>query len=203
MIPKTHALVVLVLVLGTACVSPPSRYEGHYERADQVYVNDTVGFRLSIPQYWAVTTKRRDFTVPLALRPDQEQVLEAYDATSRLGLVIVVQHGPLASITELVQRMQAVSPEQVAQRLQSPHTTGVRQTLIRRIVVNGHEAVEWIYTVTDTTAGTAVDMTVSSYILKISDHYVYLTFSAPLTHATSASTAIQSVLHTFDLSSSI
>ena len=200
---KTLALVAFLLVLCTACVSTPARYEGYYQPAEQLYVNDTVGFRLTIPQYWVVTARRHDFTVPLALRPDQEQVLEAYDPTSRLGLVIVVQHGPLAPIAELVQRMQAVPQEQVAQRLQNPQATGVRQTLIRRIVVNGLDTAEWIYTVTDTTAGTAVDMTVSSYILHVHGYYVYLTFSAPTTQSAAASAAIQSMLHTFHLTSSI
>jgi hypothetical protein len=121
----------------------------------------------------------QEFTIPIPLRPDQEQVLEAYDPTSQLGLVAVVQQGPLAEIPDLVQRMQRVSEERLATQLQRPDATNFRQISLRQIVVNGHATAEWIYTATDATGGQPVDITVSYYIVKVGENYVYLTFSVP------------------------
>ncbi len=194
---RLFALAILLLGLYTACASSPVRYAGHYNRTEHIYRNTTVGFRLRLPQHWAVTTKRRDFTVPLDLRPDQEQVLEAYDPNAKLGLVIVIQQGPVVEVAKLVQRMQEVPPAQRRRQLQSPQATDVRQIRIRKIEVNGYEAAEWVYTATDTTARPPVNITVSSYILKVSDHYVYLTFSVPASQTEAAGPAIQAILHTF------
>lgn len=190
-------LAILLSGLLVACAGSPVRYPGYYDRTDHVYSNEVVGFYLTIPHHWAVMTKHRDFTVPVNLRPDQEQVLEAYDAAAKLGLVIVVQQGPLAEIAELVRRMQAVSEDQLARRLQSPNVMDVRQTAIRETVVNGHAAVEWIYTAMDITAGQSVDVTVISYIFKVGERYVYLTFSVPAAQSATAQSTIWSILNTF------
>jgi hypothetical protein len=147
-----------------------------------------------------VATAPQDFTVPLALRADQVQVLEAYDAVTSVGLVIVIQQGPLLDIDTLVQRMQAVPADQVAPRLASPQATDVQQHVIRKILVNGYEAAEWVYTATDATAGTPVDVTVSTYILKVSAHYVYLAFSVPTAADTASRAAIDAILYTFSRS---
>ena len=192
---KSTVLAVLVGVLLTACT--PTRFAGHYERADNIYANDAAGFSLTIPPHWVVYTQRQDFTVPLQLRPDQEQVLEAYDPTFRLGLVIVVQQGPLLAIDELVRRMQAVPEDQVAQRLRAPYATDFRQLGLRTLVLKGREVAEWIYTVRDTTAGR--DVTVSSYIVKAGERYVYLTFSIPAAQYGAAKPVITSLLHTLTL----
>jgi hypothetical protein len=191
------ALAVLVGWACTACVSIPTRYPGHYDYSRQVYVNDTVGFQLLLPRPWLVATAPQNFTVPLALRADQEQVLEAYDPTAQLGLVIVVQQGPLLDIAPLVRRMQAVPEDQVAQQVGSSPAANVRQRAIRHIVVNGYDAAEWIYTATDTTAGLAVDITVHTYILKVGEQYVYLTFSVPTAQETTSQPAIDAILYTF------
>ena len=190
-------LAVLVGWACTACVSTPTRYAGHYDYTRQVYVNDTVGFQLLLPQPWFVATTPQNFTVPLALRADQEQVLEAYDPTAQLGLVIVVQQGPLLDIATLVRHMQAVPEAQVAQHLGSPPAANVRQRTIRHIVVNGYDAAEWIYTATDTTAGLPVEITVNTYILKIGEYYVYLTFSVPTAQDATSQPAIDTILYTF------
>jgi hypothetical protein len=195
---KVLVLAAFLAGLCTACVSAPVRFAGHYDRTKHVYVNTSVGFLLTIPQQWAIATTHRDFTVPLDLRSDQEQVLEAYNPDSKLGFVIVVQQGPLAEITDLVQRMQAVSENQVTQQLHSPQAMDVQQTLIRNITVNHHEAAEWIYTARDTTAGQPIEITVSFYILKVGEHYVYLTFSTPTAQAAASRPAIEYILGTFD-----
>ena len=54
------------------------------------------------------------------------------------------------TIDELVQRMQEMPEAQVSQNLSNPQATDVRQLTIRRIVVNGYDTAEWIYTATDT-----------------------------------------------------
>jgi hypothetical protein len=190
-------LAVLVGWVCTACVSTPIRYAGHYDYTRHVYVNDEVGFQLILSPRWSVATTPGSFTVPLALRPDQEQVLEAYDLIMRLGLVIVIQQGPLLPIAELVQRMQAMPEAQVSQTLSNPQATDVRQQTIRRIDVNGHDTAEWIYTATDTTSGIPVDMTVSTYILKVGEQYVYVTFSIPTAQHDTARSVIDAVLYTF------
>jgi hypothetical protein len=190
-------LAVLVGWVCTACVSTSTQYAGYYNRTQHVYVNDKVGFQLTLPPRWFVVTTPGKFSVPLALRPDQEQVLEAYDPITRLGLVIIIQQGPLLTIDELVQRMQALPEAQVSENLSNPQTTDVRQQTIRRIDVNGYDTAEWIYTATDTTAGLSIDMTVSTYILKVSEQYVYLTFSMPTAHDATARPAIDAILSTF------
>lgn len=195
---KSTVLAVLVgVLLCTACT--PTRFAGQYERTDNVYVNDAAGFHLSIPPHWVVYTQRQDFTVPLPLRPDQEQVLEAYDPASRLGLVIVVQQGPLLGIDELVRRMQAVPEDQVAQRLRTPYATDFRQLAIRTLVVKGRQVAEWIYTARDITAGRPADITVSSYIVKAGERYVYLTFSVPAAQYVGVRPVITSLLNTLTL----
>jgi hypothetical protein len=193
-------VVILAVLAGwacTACVSTPTRYTGHYDRARYVYVNDKVGFQLTFSPRWFVATVPGNFSVPLALRPDQEQVLEAYDPLTRLGLVIIIQQGPLLAIDELVQRMQALQEAQGSQNLSNPQATDVQQQTIRRIDVNGYDTAEWIYTATDTTAGLPVDMTVSTYILKVGEQYVYLTFSIPTAQDAAARPAIEAILQTF------
>ncbi len=190
-------LAVLVGWVCTACVSTSTQYAGYYNRTQHVYVNDKVGFQLTLPPRWFVVTTPGKFSVPLALRPDQEQVLEAYEPITRLGLVIIIQQGPLLTIDELVQRMQALPEAQVSQNLSNPQTTDVQQQTIRRIDVNGYDTAEWIYTATDTTAGLSIDMTVSTYILKVSEQYVYLTFSIPTAQDATARPAIDAILSTF------
>jgi hypothetical protein len=194
------ALAILAGWACTACVSTPTRYTGHYDYTRHVYVNDTVGFQLLLPQPWFVATAPQNFTVPLALRADQEQVLEAYDPTAQLGLVIVVQQGPLLDIATLVRRMQGVPEDQIAQHLGSALAANVRQRTVRHIVVNGYDAAEWIYTATDTTAGLPVDITVNTYILKVGEYYVYLTFSVPAAQDATSQPAIDAILYTFDRS---
>lgn len=190
-------LAVLVGWVCTACVSTSTQYAGYYNRTQHVYVNDKVGFQLTLPPRWFVVTTPGKFSVPLALRPDQEQVLEAYDPITRLGLVIIVQQGPLLTIDELVQRMQEMPEAQVSQNLSNPQTTDVRQHTIRRIVVNGYDTAEWIYTATDTTAGLPVDITVSTYILQVREQYVYVTFSIPTAQDATSRPAIDAILYTF------
>jgi hypothetical protein len=194
---KSTVLAVLVGVLLTACT--PTRFTRQYEPADHLYTNEAVGFHLTIPPRWVVSTQRQDFTVPLQLRPDQEQVLEAYDPASKLGLVIVVQQGPLLAIEALVRRMQAVPADQVAQQLRTPYATDFRQLAIRTLIVKGREVAEWIYTVRDTTGGNSVDITVSSYIAKARERYVYLTFAIPSVQYTAVRPVITSLLHTLTL----
>jgi hypothetical protein len=82
---------VLAVFVGwacTACVSTPTRYAGHYDHIRYVYVNDTVGFQLLLPPPWFVTTAPQNFTVSLALRADQEQVLEAYNRRHSSGSLL-------------------------------------------------------------------------------------------------------------------
>jgi hypothetical protein len=190
-------LAVLVGWICTACVGTSTRYAGSYDRTRHVYVNNALGFQLLFPARWFVATAPQDFTVPLALRADQEQVLEAYDAATSLGLVIVIQQGPLLDIDALVRRMQAMPADQVALHLASPQAIDVQQHTVRKIIVNGYEAAEWVYTATDTTAGPPVNVTVSTYILKVSEHYVYLTFSLPTAADATSRSAIDAILYTF------
>jgi hypothetical protein len=191
-------LVVLIGWLCVACTSTPSRFAGHYNRADHIYYNHTAGFRLVLPPPWAIRTMPQDFTIPVRLRPDQEQALEAYDPASKLGLVVVVQQGPLAEIPALVQQMQTVSQERLATQFQRPDATDFRQLSLRKIVVNGRETAEWIYTATDTTGGQPIDITVSYYIVKVRENYVYLTFSIPAAQYAATRPTIESILYTFD-----
>jgi len=198
-----RSVVVLAVLVGwlcTACVGTSTRPAGYYDRTRHLYVNDALGFQLLFPGGWFVATAPQDFTVPLALRADQGQVLEAYDAATSVGLVIVIQQGPLLGIDALVQRLQAVPADQITQRLANPQATDVQQHLVRKIIVNGYEAAEWVYTATDATAGTPVDVTVSTYILKVSEHYVYLAFSVPTAAATASRAAIDAILYTFSRS---
>jgi hypothetical protein len=197
---KSIRLAILVgTLLCTACT--PTRFAGQYERTDYVYTNEAAGFRLTIPPPWLVYTQHQDFTVPLQLRPDQEQVLEAYEPAAKLGVVIVVQQGPLLAIDELVRRMQAVPEGRVTQHLRTPYATDFRQLALRTLIVKGRHVAEWIYTVRDTTAGSPVDITVSSYIVKVGERYVYLTFSVPAAQYGAAKPVITSLLNTLTLTS--
>ena len=198
----TRALVLAIVlsVWCAACVRTSGRYAGHYDRAQHIYTLKTIGLRLTLPPSWLIRTKRHQFTVPLVLRPDQEQVLEAYDASAKLGLVIVVQPGPVAAIAELVQRMQAMPETHLHDHMADASATSVRQLSLEKISVNKHDAAAWIYTATDTTGGRPVDTTVSFYILKVREHYVYLTFSTPAAAYESAKPTIESVLRTVTLS---
>ncbi|MCZ6876094.1 MAG: hypothetical protein O7G88_21620 [bacterium] len=193
---QVGVLAVLVVSLCVACATVPMRFSGAYDRLNRVYVNDAIGFRLVFPPYWAVAVKPRYFTVPVRLRADQEQVLEAYDQASRLGLVMVVQEGPLLEIAELVQRMQAMPETHVNEHLRRPQAAGVQQS-IGKIIINGQAVAEWIYTATDTTGGVAVEVTVKSYIYKLGEYYVYLTFSITAAQETVAQPAIKAILDAF------
>ncbi len=191
-------LLGLVGLLLTAC-APQPRYPGRYDRHDRVYTNESLGFRLTFPEEWAVTTSRQLFTVPLDLRPDQERVLEAYDPVSHLGVVVVIQHGPVAEIAQLVQRMQAMPVEQAGERLVGPHTTDVQQLSLRRITVQGQDVAEWVYTATETIGAVAVYTTVSFFMLKIQDHYVYLTFASPEAQYAATKPTIEAIVQTLRL----
>jgi hypothetical protein len=195
---RVLVLLGLVGLLLTAC-APKTRYPGRYDRHDRVYTNASLGFRLTFPEAWAVTTSRQFFTVPLDLRPDQERVLEAYDPVSHLGVVIVIQDGPVAEIAQLVQRMQAMPIAQAGKRLIGPHATDVRQHSLRRITIQGQEVAEWVYTAKDTTDAGAVNMTVSYFILKLRDHYVYLAFAAPEAQYAATKPTIEAIVQTFRL----
>jgi hypothetical protein len=194
---KLTVLAALVGWLCVACASIPSRDVGYYSRTDHVYYNNALGFRLTLPPPWSIRTSPGDFTVPLQLRPDQEQVLEAHNSGANLGLVIVVQQGPLVEIADLVQKMQAASAERLAHQLARPDATDFRQLSVRQIMVNGRETAEWIYAVKDTTGGQPFDITVSYYITKVGEHYVYLTFSVPSAQYAGVKPSIESVLYTF------
>ena len=197
------SLVVLAALVGwlcTACVGTSTRYAGSYDRTRHLYVNDALGFQLLFPGGWFVATAPQNFTVPLSLRADQVQVLEAYDGATSVGLVIVIQQGPLLDIDALVQRMQAVPADQVAQRLASPQASDVQQQMVRKIIVNGYEAAEWVYTAMDGTASLPLEVTVRTYILKVSEHYVYLVFSVPTAADTASRAAIDAILYTFSRS---
>lgn len=192
-------LAALVAGLCVACASTSPRFAGHYDRVNHRYLNDTVGFHIAIPTRWAIYTQSRDFAMPLQLQPDQEQVLEAYDPASQLGLVLVVQDGPLLNIADLVQKMQTFPEERITDQLTAVNATDVQQLSVRTAVINGHEAAEWIYTATDTTGGLPVDVTVSFFILKVRERYVYITFSVPSPQYADVKPAIESVLRTFTL----
>jgi hypothetical protein len=194
---KVIVLAALVGWLCGACATAPVRFPGRYDRATHVYVNETAGFRLAIPQHWAVITTPQGFTVQHALRPDQEKALEAYDAQSGLGLVIVVQQGPLIDIAELVRQMREVPEERLRLDLQSPQATDFRQYTIRQILVNDYEAAEWTYAALDTTEGQPKDVTVSMYIVKVGGNYVYVTFAVPSDLYQDSKATIASILSTF------
>lgn len=175
-------IMVLGIVIGwlcSACATTPMRFPGRYERATQVYVNQMAGFRLALPPPWIVLTTPQGFMLQHDLRPDQEKVLEAYDVRSRLGLVIVVQQGPVIDIADFVRQMRQMPEERWRHALQSPRVTEVRQSIVRQLRVNAFEAAEWTYTAVDTTAGQPTDMTVKAYIVHVGEHYVYLTFAVP------------------------
>jgi hypothetical protein len=146
-----------------------------------------------------IYTKSSDFAVPLQLQPDQEQVLEAYNPTVELGLVLVIQEGPLIEIADLVQKMQAIPAERLGEQLAVANTNNVQSLSLRTTTVNGVAAAEWIYTATDATGGIPVNMTVSFFILKVGERYVYITFSVPSTRYTLAKPLIDATLHTFTL----
>jgi hypothetical protein len=170
---------------------------GYYNRASYVYANPVAGFRLVLPPPWTLRTDPQTFTVPTQLRPDQEQVLEAYHPASRLGLIVVVQQGPVLEIADLVEQMQATAEEQLTMHLRRPDATAFHQLSIRKIVLNGREIAEWIYTVTDATGTQPVDMTVSYYIAKVREQYVYFTFSIPAAQYPETRSSIESTLATF------
>jgi hypothetical protein len=192
-------LVVMTLIglLVTACARTPIPQVSNDDHLTQLYVNKALGFRLLLPGYWTLAVDRQDFTVALQLRPDQEPVLQAYDAGSKLGLVIVIQQGPVAEIEAFMQRLQAVSTERLDDHLMRLPETDFRQLALRRKVVNGYEAAEWIYTVTDTSEGVPIDTAVSVFVLNVREHYVYLTFSTPTAQYATAKPIIESVVQTF------
>lgn len=190
---------VLVAWLCTACASTSRHFGGYYDRVNDLYTNETVGFSLAIPEYWTIYTDSDDFAMPLQLQPDQRQILEAYDPVSQLGLVVVVQDGPLLDIAALVRKMRAVPAEQVADQLTAPHATDVQQLSVRTTLINGYEAAEWVYTATDTTGGQPLNMTMSFFIFKVGERYVYITFSIPSAQYTAAQTTMASILKTFTL----
>jgi hypothetical protein len=68
---------------------------------------------------------------------------------------------------------------------------------VRKITVNGRDTAEWVYTVTELTSGYALEVTVSYYITKVAEQYVYLTFSLPSAQYTGARGTIESTLATF------
>lgn len=193
---RALTLAVIVCIGCAACAGTSVRDAGHYDRTQYVYTNERAGLRLTLPPPWLVRTERRRFTVPLALRPDQEQVLEAYHTPADLGLVIVVQTGPVVEIDELLQRMQTAPEARLHGQLPGASARDVRQRFLGKVSIGGRDAAAWIYTATDAAAGQPVDMTVSFYILKIREHYVYLTFSTPAEIYENARPVVDSVLRT-------
>lgn len=193
------ALVIIISMACGACAAPSVRDAGRYNRTAFVYRNDRAGLHLVLPPPWLVRTEPDRFTVPLVLRPDQEQLLEAYHDAAHLGLVVVVQTGPVAETTELLQRMQTVPKSQWHSRLSGMSAKDMRQRFLGIVRINGNDALAWIYTVTDTAGGQSIAMTVSFYILKIQSHYVYLTFSTPAETYPTAQPVIELVLHTATL----
>ena len=191
------SLAVLITLLCTACAYTPLRYAGSYDHARHIYSNLAAGFQLALPPHWVTSTIPQAFTVPQRLRPDQEQVLEAYDPQSQLGLVIVVQQGPVADVETLVQRMQAVPEAPLTAYLASPTTTGFRQLGVRKTVINTYEAAEWLYATQDTTGGQPLDITVHTYIFNVAGNYVHIAFSVPSPHYNSTHPTIEQVVQTF------
>jgi hypothetical protein len=190
-------IAALISLLCAACAPTPIRYAGYYDRARNVYTNPTAGFRLTLPPHWVTYATPQAFTVPQDLRPDQEQVLEAYDPNAQLGLVIVVQQGPVADVDTLVQRMQAVPEAPLTAYLASPTTTGFQQLGVRKTVINTHEAAEWIYTAQDTTGGQPLAVTVHTYIFAVAGNYVHIAFSVPSPQYDAVHPTIEQVVQTF------
>jgi hypothetical protein len=178
---KRILFVALMVWLCTACASTSRRFVGSYDRLNGLYTNETVGFYLTIPERWAIYTDS-EFAVPLQLRADQERVLEAYDPVSQLGLVVVVQEGPLLDIAELVRRMRAVPEARLTDELTVVHAANVRQLSLRA---------------TDMTGVQPVNVTMSFFIFKVDERYVYLTFSVPSTRYAAAQPTRTSILQTF------
>jgi hypothetical protein len=200
---KRIVFAALVAWLCTACAGTSRHVGGHYDRVNDLYINETVGFSLAIPERWAIYTDSAAFALPLQLLPDQQQVLEAYDPVSQLGLVVVVQEGPVLDIATLVQKMRAIPDERLANQLTAAHVTNVQQLSVRTTLVNGYEAAEWIYTATDMTGGQPLKVTVSFFILKVHERYVYLTFSVPSHRYAAAQPTMASILQTFTLTSAV
>jgi hypothetical protein len=194
---KRVACAVLMSWLCVSCAITPLRFAGDYNPANYIYSNGAVGFRLILPPLWTVRTTPDGFTVPVLLRTDQEKVLEAYEPASQLGLVIVVQQGPLLEIPDLVQKMRRPTEERLAQQLQRPDAVGFRQLAVQEILLNGHPTAEWIYTVTDMTGSQPAEVTVSNYIIKVRENYVYITFATPAVQYTDARPTLDAVLNTF------
>ena len=190
-------LPALITLLCTACAHTPLHYAGYYDQARNIYSNPAAGFQLTLPPHWVTSATPQAFTVPQHLRPDQEQVLEAYDPQSQLGLAIVVQQGPVADIETLVQRMQAVPEAPLTAYLASPTTTGFQQLGVRQTVINTHAAAEWLYTTQDTTGGQPLDITVHTYIFNIAGNYVHIAFSVPAPQYDSMYPTIEQVVQTF------
>ena len=188
--------VILVSMGCAACAATSVRDAGRYDHTRYVYHNDQAGLRLTLPPPWLVRTEQDRFTVPLVLRPDQEQILEAYHDTAHLGLVAVVQTGPVAATAELLQRMQAVPETQRHRWLSNASVRDLQERFLGKVNINGHDAVAWIYTATDIAGGQPTAITVSFYILKIQGHYVYLTFSTPAEAYAKAQPVMASILHT-------
>jgi hypothetical protein len=107
----------------------------------------------------------------------------------------------LLDIAALVQKMRALPDERVAKQLTAAHVTDVQQLAVRTTLVNGYEAAEWIYTATDVTGGQPLKVTVSFFILKVQERYVYLTFSVPFHRYALAQPTMAAILKTFTLTS--
>jgi hypothetical protein len=193
---RTLALAIIVSLGCAACARLSVREAGYYDRTRYEYRNDQAGLRMTLPPPWLVRTKQDRFTVPLALRPDQEQILEAYHDAANLGLVVVVQTGPVAEIPELLQRMQAIPETRRHDQRPEVSTQDIQERFLGKVSINGRDAVAWIYTVAETADGQSTATTVIFYILKIQEHYVYLTFSTPAETYVDAQPVVESVLRT-------
>jgi hypothetical protein len=114
-----------------------------------------------------------------------------------------LQDGPLLDIATLVQKMRAMPDERVSKQLTAAHVTDVQQLSVRTTLVNGYEAAEWIYSATDMTGGQPIKVTVSFFILKVNERYVYLTFSVPSSRYATTQPAMTSILQTFTRTSAV
>jgi hypothetical protein len=91
----------------------------------------------------------------------------------------------------------------VSKQLTAAHVTDVQQLSVRTTLVNGYEAAEWIYSATDMTGGQPIKVTVSFFILKVNERYVYLTFSVPSSRYATTQPAMTSILQTFTRTSAV
>lgn len=190
-------LVVLLSLLCAACVTTSPRLLERRSDTAYVYDNRTAGVRLVLPPQWTIRTAPQEFTVPLQLRPDQEQLLEAYSLMENLGLVVVLQYGPLVEIPVLVQRMQSASQEPGATPLSQQVAASIRQQTLRTVSINGHEVAEWIYTAMDGSGDQPVETTVCYYIAKVGANYAYITFAVPAEQYPAVQPTIDAILRSF------